>query len=856
MGRKILSRRNESAEFSTVKILHTVPAVIGLWIVLSGGVIGNQIGPVEAAALNGAPQLQQPTGVGNLADVERHRTVLRRYCITCHNAKLKTAGLSLDTLKIEDIPANAATWEKVLSKLRSGAMPPAGRPRPDEPTRSAIASYLEATLDRNAAAKSHAGPPLIHRLNRTEYTNVIRDLLAVEIDSRTLLPADDAGYGFDNIADLLRVSPALLDRYMLAAQKISRLAVGDPAIRPTVETYRAPKALLQDRRMSEDLPFGSRGGLVVRHYFPLDGEYVLKVRLQRIFDGGVIHGLNVGIPEPVEVRLDGVRIKLFTISTELEPDGQAREGARGNSAQRARQEELLRTADAGLEVRFAAKAGMRLVGVAFPDTTAATEGVGPTRMPVGNVSFWSRQNTTGVVGVDNVQISGPYHASGPGDTPSRRRIFVCRPSGAQDETLCVRKILSTLARRAYSRSVTDAALEALLQVYEDARSDGFEAGIQFALEKILVSPDFLFRSERGATAAAPGVAYRLSDFDLASRLSFFLWSSLPDDQLLDLATRGALRQPAVLEQQIQRMVADPRADALVTNFGGQWLYLRNMRAKAPDPRRFPEFDDNLREAFQRETELFLASQIREDRSVLDLLTANYTFVNQRLARHYGIPKVYGDHFRRVTLSDGTRGGLLGQGSILTVTSQPTRTSPVLRGKWILENFLGAPPPPPPPNVPDLEEAGVGGKPASLRERLEQHRKSPACSTCHAQMDPLGFALENFDAIAKWRTTDETKTPIDASGVLPDGTRFEGVAGLRSALLARREQFVGTVTQKLFTYALGRGLEYYDMPAVRAIVRDAAVHDYRWSAIITGIITSTPFQMRLNSLPSQIRSAQP
>jgi hypothetical protein len=733
------------------------------------------------------------------------RATLNKYCVTCHNDRLKTAGFTLEHLNPADIPADAEAWEKVVGKLRTGAMPPARLPRPDADTSQAIAAWVEGTLDRAAAAAPNPGRRAIHRLNRAEYANVIRDLLAIEIDARALLPADEQGFGFDNNADVLTVSPGLMDRYLAAARKVSRAAIGDPDTRHVVETYNVSRLLTQDDRASEDLPLGSRGGLSVRHYFPLDAEYVLRVRLQ----GNAAR--NTG--DQVEVRLDGERIHLFTVG-DAAPDDKS----------------------GGLEVRFAAKAGPRMLSVTLPKRVSAVEGVGPARLPVTSISF----RAGGIAGVD---LDGPYNPRGPGDTPSRRRIFTCRPAAAKDEMACAAQILTSLAQRAYRRPATAADVDTLMTFYRSGRDQGFEFGIRAALERVLVDPEFLFRVEREPAGLAPGTPYRISDLELASRLSFFLWSSAPDDALRDAAATGALRDPRVLESQVRRMLADPRAATLVTNFASQWLHLRNMRAVAPDALLFPDFDDNLRDAFQRETELFIESQLREDRSVPELLTADYSFLNERLARHYGIPNVYGSHFRRVAFEGGTRGGLLGQGSILTVTSYATRTSPVVRGKWLLENVLGAPPPPPPANVPPLGDNAKGVKTLSVRERMIEHRKNPVCSSCHSRMDPLGFALENFDAIGKWRDKAEDATPIDASGALPDGTKFDGPAELKRILITRQDEFVTTVAERLLTYALGRGFEYFDRPALRAIVRDAAASDYRWSSLVLGIVRSAPFQMR-------------
>ena len=780
------------------------------------------------------------------SDATQYKQVLGRYCFTCHNERLKTADLILSAIDINNPGAEPAVWEKVVRKLRTRQMPPAGLPRPDNSFYDSFATYLETALDRATAAKPNAGRPAVHRLNRAEYANAVRDLLGVEVDSSTLLPADDAGRGFDNNADVLSVSPLLVERYVAAAAKVSRLAVGDPSVRPFTESYDVSRRLVQDDRVSDDLPFGSRGGIAIRHNFPLDGEYEIKVRLQRNNDN-YIRGLDE--PHQLDVRLDGARIRLFTIGGEhkgrsgpiysfINPD------YKGDPEQ----EKYEFTADAALEVRFPARAGTRLVEVAFLKENLEPEGV---RMPL---QFYDDMLAYkgGDPGVDSVAITGPFNAKGLGDTPSRRKIFLCRPAPSKngpgepsprnDDEACARKILTTLARRAYRRPVTVADIEPLLAFYKTGRDEaGSEAGITEAIQRMLVSPNFLFRVEHDPPNAAPGSVYRISDLDLASRLSFFLWSSMPDDQLLDLAVRGKLKDSEVLQQQLRRMLADSRSDALVSNFGAEWLNLRRLKGMSPDPKLFPDFDENLRDALEQETELFLASMIREDRPALEMLDADYTFVNERLARHYGIPNVFGSHFRRVKITDENRRGLLGQGSILTVTSYGNRTAPTLRGKWLLENVLGTPPPPPPPDVPSLKENG-GVKILTMRQRMEQHRANPVCAVCHSRMDPMGFALENFDSLGRWRTTEGTAA-IDPSGVLPDGTKFQGPEGLRKVLVSRPEQFITTLTEKLLTYALGRGIEYYDEPTVREIMRESAPNDYRWSSLILGVIRSEPFQMR-------------
>jgi len=765
-----------------------------------------------------------------------YRAVLDQYCVTCHNQSARTAELLLDQADVENIGEGPELWEKVVKKLRAGAMPPAGMPRPDQATYDSFATYLETALDSAAAAHPNPGRPVLHRLNRVEYANAVRDLLAVEIDGETLLPADDSRYGFDNIGDVLTVSPALLERYLSAARKISRLAIGDPHIAPVFEGYNVPKYFVQDDRMNEDLPFGSRGGIAVRHHFPLDGEYLLKVRLARN-SRDYIAGL-LDRPHQLDVRLDGARLKLFTIGGENH--GRSAPLFSNNAMGDRAQDIYERTADDILEVRFPATAGPQQIEVAFLKETSMPEG--PLRTPMSKYDLHNYKG--GEPGVASISITGPYDATGMGETPSRGKIFVCRPSSAQEEEPCAREILSTLARRAYRRPLIEEDIQTLLDFYKAGHNEGgFETGIGTALERILVGPEFLFRIEIDPKNIAPDTAYPISDLELASRLSFFLWSSIPDDQLLDLAEGGKLSDPVVLEQQVRRLLKDSRSKALVSNFAAQWLQLRNLRAINPDQDVFPYFEENLREAFRVETELFFESQLGEDRSVLELLSADYTFLNERLARHYGIANIYGSHFRRVELETEERRGLLGKGSILAVTSYANRTSPVLRGKWVLENILGTPPPPPPPNIPDLVESDQDGKALSMREAMEQHRANPVCATCHNAMDPLGFALENFDGIGAWRTTDAGE-PIDASGVLPDGTPFRGPAELQRVLLeSKSAEFVATATERLLTYALGRGVESYDAPAIRSIIREAAPNNYRWSSLILGIVKSTPFQMR-------------
>ena len=774
--------------------------------------------------------------------------LVNKYCVTCHNERLRTAGLLLDKADADDVSVSGDVWEKVVHKVRTGEMPPAGMPRPDKATFDAFASQLETALDRSAAAKPNPGRVALHRLNRTEYVNAIRDLLALEIDGRSFLIADDVDqHGFDDIADVLSVSPVLMEQYMSAARKISRLATGDPTILPVYDTYNLPVTMNQDGRMNEALPFGSRGGIAISHHFPLDGEYEIRVRLQKTIYG-YIRGM--GRPHQLEVRVNGERVKLFTIGGDAPVGRWSPATFSGNIMGDPKWDLYMHEADRGLDVRFAAKAGTATVKASFlKDLPESEEIPQPLERDFGlNVDEMYLGNPA----VESVAIGGPTRVDGPGDTPSRRKIFVCRPDASTAEQACARKIVSILARRAYRRPVSDPEVAMLLGFYESGRKQGgFEGGIRLALERILADPRFLFRAERDPLNAAPGTVYRLSDLELASRLSFFLWSSIPDDQLLNLAAAGKLKEPAILEQQVRRMLADDRATSLVSNFANQWLELPKVRSFVPDPELFPDFDDNLRDAFLKETDLFIGYQMRADLSIEDLLTANYTFANDRLARHYGIPKVYGSHFRRVTFPNSERAGLLGQGSVLMATSYPNRTSPVLRGKWLLDNLLGTPPAPPPPNVPPLKENATDGKATTVRERMEEHRKNPACAGCHARMDPLGFALENFDAVGQWRTSADGSA-IDPSGSLIDGTKLDGIGGLRKMLSSRGQQFAETFTTKLLTYGLGREVQHYDFPTIRKIVKDAAVNDYRWSSIILGIVKSTPFQMSIvNSAAPQV-----
>ena len=758
------------------------------------------------------------------------RELVNKYCVSCHNQKLKTAGLALDGLDAEHVATSAETWEKVIVKLRSRAMPPPGIRRPDNATYDQAADWLESELDRAASAHVNPGRTAsLHRLNRTEYANAVRDLIAVEVDPQEILPPDEQAFGFDTNAEALSMQPALIDRYVSAAAKIARRAVGDATMPPAFVRYGAIKGnaneqtyLRQTENFGEEFPLGSMGGIAARHYFPVDGEYVFKLRMQRAWDS-VIRGLNVA--NQFEIRVDGKRVGQFNLGGGKYPT-----------------KTFLYDGDDALQVRVPVKAGLRQVMATMQKSDdAEPEGVGPDRLPL-----YSRQSDTPAspAAIASLLIGGPYHAQVPQDSPSRKLIFACHPASAAEELPCATKILSRLARRAYRRPASDDDVQTLVGFYQRARPRAsFDDGIRAALERTLVSPDFLFRIEGDPARSSPGEAYRISDVELASRLSFALWSSIPDDTLLDLAIQGKLRQPAILERQVSRMLADPRGrQSLVQNFFEEWLQTRNVRLLNPESTKFPWFDDNLRLAFVKETELFLDAQLREDRGVAELLTSNETFLNEQLARHYGIPGIYGSHFRRVKLNDENRFGLLGKASVLAVTSYTTRTSPTVRGKWLLENILAAPMPAPPPNVPPLEDSNKGGASLTVREMLEKHRANPVCASCHARMDPLGFSLENFDAIGQWRTTDAGK-PINASGVLLDGTRVEGPAALQHAFAAQKQQFVKAATEKLLTYMLGRGLEYYDAPAVRGIVRGAAANDYKWSAVVLGIVKSAPFQMR-------------
>jgi mono/diheme cytochrome c family protein len=789
-----------------------------------------QTGPAPVASSRAAPD----PGPSASQAAASTTAVLNQYCVTCHNGRLKTAGLQIDSLDANHIANNAQQWEKIVTKLRTGEMPPPGRPRPDAATYNALATSLEKSLDEAAAANPNPGRVPVHRLNRSEYANAVRDLLGLEIDARALLSSDEADQeGFDNVASVLSVSPALLENYLSSARTLSRLAVGDPAMRPVVDTFKISKALVQDERISDDQPFGSQGGAVIRYYFPLDAEYTVKVLLRRQEYDYII---GMGEPHQIDFRLDGVRLKRFTVGGEAKGMTNP-ENFAGNTQGDPEFEEYMHTADANLEVRVPVKAGLHEVGLSFVKRAWEAEGV--LQPPQTGFGRTTNEYYHGNPAVEIVMIGGPYGPVAAGDSPVRRKLFVCNTKDAA----CAEKILTTLAARAYRRPLTDADTQTLLSFYKDGRAESFDAGIQRGVERILAAPSFLFRVEHESATAPAGSAYRLSDLDLASRLSFFLWSSIPDDELRDAAVRGKLQDPIALEQQVRRMLRDPRSKALVDNFATRWLELSKLSGVVPDTELYPEFDENLRDAMEQETKLFVANQIQNDRGVMELLTANYSFLNERLAKHYGIPNVYGSHFRRVEFTDNKRGGLLGQSSLLTVTSYPNRTSVTMRGRWLLANMLGAPPPPPPPDIPALKEAGVEGQPRSLRERMEIHRKNPTCAACHQRMDPLGFALENFDALGKWRTVSDG-APIDASATFPDGTKFDGAAGLRTLLVSHKEDFVRTLSTKLLAYGIGRGIDYHDAPAIRKIARDAGGSDYSWSSVISGIVRSTPFSMAL------------
>ncbi len=798
---------------------------------------GDFLGTVPARAAGAAAAgsaFQAPAHAASVAE-PASRALLDTYCVTCHNEQLQTGGLSLDTVDISEVGANAAVLERVIRKLRNGQMPPEGRPRPDAATIDTFARSLEAALDRAASAAPNPGRVASRRLNRLEYVNAIQDLLALEIDAAAFLPSDMAGFGFDNNADVLSITPALMERYLAAATKISRAAIGSADNRPVRHAYRVGYER-RDVRLGEDMPFATHGGLAVRHHFPLDGDYVFAIRLKRDETIETIDGIAEEAHQ-IELRVDHRLVERFDIGGQFPgPDPGLLIAVPEDDVDGQRLHEYRMTADQALEVSLPVKAGTRLVSVGFSDVSPSPEVIDD--QP----------------GIDMLYVSGPFDGTVPADTPPRRQIFTCRPAGVDEVTAesCAREIIVALARRAFRRPVTDTDIEPLLQLYRDGRDEqDFEAGIERALEALLTMPEFLFRLELPPVDTRPAAVYQLTDFELATRLSFFLWRSIPDDELLGLAADDQLSEPTILSEQVRRMMADPRATRFLNDFLGQWLQIRNIHAQDPDGALFAGFNDTLRRDMLRETELFFESQVREDRPIPELFRADYTYLNEGLARHYGVQDVYGSRFRRVTWADDRRHGLLGHASLLTVTSYANRTSVVLRGKWVLETLLGSPPPPPPANVPPLEERDASN-PTSLRERMEQHRRSPVCASCHRRMDPLGFAMEHFDAIGRWRETDGG-AEIDATITL-SGETIDSPRALREALLREGDhEFIRTVTEKLLTYALGRGVDYYDAPTIRHIVRGLESDDFRWSSLVQRIVASEPFQKR--RAPSALASAQ-
>jgi mono/diheme cytochrome c family protein len=821
-------KRSETGAKTDRYVLSGVPiasaALLAFWAFLAA--------PGDAAEIGTPPAVEQ-------------RALLDRYCSGCHNDKLRNGGISMTSLNVEDIGQSPEVWERVVRMVRTRYMPPLGLPRPDEKAYNALTAYLETSLDRVATAHPNPGrTDTLRRLNRTEYRNAVRDLLALNIDSAALLPQDDSSHGFDNIT-VGELPPTLLERYLSAAKKISRLAIGDAGRAPGGATFLLPPDLTQDSHFDE-LPLGTRGGTLVQYTFPENGTYEIQVRLMRDrnenvegltesaflgVDADKLPTVREGAPHQLEVSLDGERLSLFTVVPPVPESKDSRYQQGGGH-------DLV---DKDFNVRVQVKAGSHALAAAFlkhPTDLLETE-----RQPYqAHFNFYRSPRIEPAV--YSISVNGPFDPKGAGNTSSRQRIFVCRPETSSDEDACAQRIISNLARRAYRRPVTPADVAELFKLYHDGRTgSSFDAGIETAIRGLLVNPQVLFHIEKDPANAPAASIYQLPDLQIASRLAFFLWSSIPDEELLNLAEHGKLHDPAVLSQQVRRMLADQRSESLITSFADQWLYLRNLPSISPDPRVYPDFDDNLRQSLRQETELFFGSVVREDRNVLDLLRAKYTFLNERLARHYGIPNIYGSQFRRVVWpDDNPRRGLLGQGSILTVTSYSNRTSPVLRGKWVLANVLGTPPPPPPPNVPTLKDSGSATKVQTMRERMSQHRANPVCASCHRLMDPVGFSLENYDAVGQWRT-EEAGLAVDASGSLPDGAKFDGPAGLETALLGRPEIFVTAVTEKLLTYGLGRGLEYYDAPSVRQIVRDAKNENYSFSSIVLGVIRSTPFENR-------------
>jgi hypothetical protein len=802
-------------------------------VLLAALVMGSSVLMVSQAA---APQAQPPAASAAAppptVPVKENGAVVNQYCVGCHNQRLKTGGLSLEGLDAANPGSKPEIWEHVIRKLQARTMPPQGARRPDEETYRRLQASLETALDTAAAAHPNPGAPILHRLNRSEYANAVRDLLDLDVDVTSLLPPDDSAYGFDNISDVLGVSPSLQEKYVSAAMKIAAVAVGDPDIAPGSDTFRIRQDLSQDTHI-DGLPLGTIGGTLVRYTFPLDGDYVFQAKLYRT-NLNIVRGLEY--PHDVEVAIDGKRVYLPTIGGKEDLESLFDKPTDTGDA-----------VDARLRVRVPVTAGPHDVTVAFVEDAPVAE---PNRLQPFLRSSIDNFDWAGRPHMQTFTITGPFNATGPGDTPSRRRIFSCRPKSAASEGACAEKILAPLVRRAYRAPVDPVDMQRVMKIYREGRRSSpnatFETGIEAALQRVLAAPKFVFRVERDPAGVAPGTPYRVSDVELASRLSFFLWSSIPDDELTSVAEAGRLKDPGVFEAQVRRMLADPKSRALVDNFAGQWLQLRNVRNVQPNSDLFPDFDDNLRQAFKTETELFFESIIREDRNVLDLMTADYTFVNERLAKHYGIPDIHGSRFRRVMLTDERRFGLLGKGSVLAVTSHAERTSPVVRGKWILDNILGAPVPPPPPDVPQLKEKAEGEKPRTMREQMAEHRTNAVCATCHKVMDPIGLSMENFDVVGAWRSDDEGNA-IDASGELVDGTKVDGIVTLRKALVRYPDVFVRTLTEKLMIYALGRGLDDVDMPAVRAVMREAAAHGNQFSAIVLGITRSQPFQMRMKPI---------
>jgi mono/diheme cytochrome c family protein len=792
---------------------------------------------VVLCALSSAAAQQSTPSTAAPSSATSHQATLKQYCVACHNARARTGGLAIDELDVTNVNRDKEAWEKVVRKLRVSAMPPSGARRPDVATSNALITWLEGELDRTGT--NHPGRPTLRRLNRAEYANTIRDLLALDVDVRSLLPPDGAAFGFDNVADAQGSSPALLQAYLAAARKISAVAVGDSRIGVGSDTYTARQDLSQDVHL-DGLPLGTVGGLRATHTFPLDGEYEFQVRLYRT-NLSAMRGLED--PQEVELTVDGERILAASVGGE-----QDLIALQTNPTDTSDQIEAMR-----LRVRRFVKAGQRDVAAAFLETTSPA--FETHRLQRFIRDFANPFDAEGAPHVLSIAIRGPFNAQGAA-TPPSPKVFVCTPSASGDEAACARRILSTLAGRAYRRAPSTTEINDLMSAYQQGRADGsFKTGVQFGLRRILASPSFVFRPEVEPPSVAAGAIYRVTDIELASRLSFFLWSSIPDEELLRVAREGRLSQPENLTAQMRRMLTDLRSSAFVSNFAGQWLHLRNLRSIIPNSDLFPDFDDNLRQAFQREAELFFESMLRENRSALDLMTADDTFVNERLARHYRIPGVFGSSFRRVRLEEPARHGLLGKGAVLLATSHPTTTSPVLRGKWVLENIIGTPPPSPPADLDTaLKTDPPGSAPRTMREQMERHRTNPVCASCHQTMDPIGFALENFDVVGEWRTRDRAGLTLNTSDMLTDGTRITGVVSLRQALVKRPDVFVQTLTEKLLVYALGRGLAPEDMPVVRKIVRDASQQQYRFTALLQGIVTSAPFQMRLKAADSQQASA--